>query len=352
MSNPQSQNSPTQYPLHAALEVALGSLDVQLEEELARYRRQRPHQQVVSTAQSAAIAPNPAEPNHSPPPETATTTGENNDIVNLTQTAAQQTTSPAHEPPQDYLQSSEALLKNLEQSPTSPTSPTPPPTTVTPFKLTWWHMGTALMLGIMATLVGLSIRQTQVTQQPSSGESPTRSSPNVSQSPATTSARSEPSEPLGLDGPNLTESDRDVADTPPAPPSATSTDSASTDSVSPSPVLPGREPDLSSVLLPTNPQASPAEADETPDETDNLAPDPANVAAGPPANDRFYHVTLDYGGASSLAQAQGAVEGVYLRKFPDGIKIQMGAFGSVEDAQSLVNRLKAQGMSAKIYEPQ
>lgn len=356
MSHSQSQHSPAQYPLHATLEVALGSLDVQLEEELARYRRQRTHQHVANAPSpqlDAAIASTAPEPKTSPkavPPTThpPANTGENNDIVNLTQPAATQLPSPTDDAPQDYLQSSEALLKNLEQSSPSPTAePTPEPQ----FKLTWWHMGTALISGIAVTLlIGLSIRQAQVAQQPSSGDAPTRSSSSESRASDTASASPESREPLDLDGPNLAESDRDETETPPAPPSPASTGSESTASPAASPVLPGREPDLSAILSPTNPQASPVETDEPSDEAENQ-PDPANVAAGPPANDRFYHVILDYSGESSLTQAQTAVEGVYLRKFPDGIKIQMGAFDSVEGAQTLVNRLKTQGMNAKIYEP-
>lgn len=65
----------------------------------------------------------------------------------------------------------------------------------------------------------------------------------------------------------------------------------------------------------------------------------------------YYYVVLPYLNNSSLGLAQTAVPDAYVEKFEIGMRIQMGAFNSESDAQSLISRLKQQGIDASIYRP-
>ncbi|MEM8641434.1 MAG: SPOR domain-containing protein [Cyanobacteria bacterium P01_G01_bin.54] len=342
-----SPHNTTHHPgLPPILEVALGSLDIQLEAELARYRRHRLHQHV---------APTPTAP---PSPSTATEPhrGHNNDVVNLTQSttamerdsasqAARQ--NPSQDPPQDYLQSSEQLLKTLDKT---------PPSTQTTAKrphLTGWYVGTAALLMIAAALVGISWQRSrlQLAQQTPSAtevEIPTSSS-----APPTDIAEREP---LDIDGPNLAvpPGEAEPTDAPPAPPANATTPQPQASPAN-RPPLTNQKPNLVTALLPESPQLQSPTATQAPDSQslDNAAPtpNPANVAAPPPANDRLYYVLMDYTADTDLTRARLAVQDAYPRQFSHGLKIQMAAFDNSADAQDLVNRLQAQGIVAKVHQP-
>ena len=65
----------------------------------------------------------------------------------------------------------------------------------------------------------------------------------------------------------------------------------------------------------------------------------------------YYYVVVPYLNSSSLSLAQTVVPDAYVEKFDIGMRIQMGAFNSESDAQSLINRLKQEGIDASIYRP-
>lgn len=333
MSSSASRHTPTTAVLHPTLDVALSSLDVRLEEELARYRRHRLHQHVaptttVSTSSTETTAKAPV--------------GQNNDIVDLTQPTHKPTPQPeqsTEENPQDYLQSSENLLKTLEQSPKPATQASNRPL------LTGWYIGTAALLIIAAALVGVSWRPSWVPigQQPQSSAPPAIPPKSV---PSSTVPSDK--EPLNIEGPNLAETDSgtpQTADAPPAPP----TDSAATapkPSPQKSPTLAGREPDLLSAILP--PQAKP---EDNTSENRRPLPQPANVGDPPPASDRRYFVLMDYTAEGDIELARLVIGEAYYRRFDDKIKIQMGVFDNPVTAQALVNELKTQGITTKVHQP-
>ncbi|MGB3492167.1 MAG: SPOR domain-containing protein [Elainellaceae cyanobacterium] len=123
--------------LHAVLQTALGSLDIDMEEELARYRRQAPgrvqrsRQQAMAyvaalagkspseSPESLAIAPSQAtQATQAPlPPAPAPAEEEASLHANMTHFAAAQSAAPAphsNPAPDGYLESSEELLRSLE----------------------------------------------------------------------------------------------------------------------------------------------------------------------------------------------------------------------------------------------
>ncbi|MBD0334149.1 MAG: SPOR domain-containing protein [Cyanobacteria bacterium Co-bin13] len=80
------------------------------------------------------------------------------------------------------------------------------------------------------------------------------------------------------------------------------------------------------------------------------SPSPQPVAAAPAAATSYYVVT-DYTGDQSLSNARDAVGEAYVRNFPVGARIQMGAFEQQSSAQDLVQQLQQQGISAEVYAP-
>ncbi len=100
---------------------------------------------------------------------------------------------------------------------------------------------------------------------------------------------------------------------------------------------------------------SPESGTETPQ-----TPEPAATeeSSGPPPTiDRddnyagFIFVVVDYNNqVSTLNQVREVVPDAYLRQFPGGVKVQVGAFDDTQSAESLVNRLQEDGISAQVYQ--
>jgi hypothetical protein len=164
----------------------------------------------------------------------------------------------------------------------------------------------------------------------------------------------------------------------PASPAVSAMDSnAASAPTSPTAEVPKNQPDLSaqefqdlnvSNLGHLNPTASPSaqpNADSsavapglpdavnptaTPDASGASASDPATAEAAEPGSDDFYYVIADYTGDQSLKQAQTAVPEAYLVNFKEGVKIQFAAYepNAAADADSLVQTLKSQGISASV----
>ena len=66
----------------------------------------------------------------------------------------------------------------------------------------------------------------------------------------------------------------------------------------------------------------------------------------------YYFVLADYNGDESLAKARKIVDDAYVWKFPQGKRIQLGAFYYQTEAARLVSELKAKGISASVYHPE
>ncbi|MBE9130151.1 SPOR domain-containing protein, partial [Coleofasciculus sp. LEGE 07081] len=141
----------------------------------------------------------------------------------------------------------------------------------------------------------------------------------------------------------------------------------------PPPVLPGGASSLPSALLaPSLPPAavSPAAPNSTPAQpkpnTSNSSPDstqqkqsqtpkpspnpsPTKAAVTPLGN--FYYVLVNYDSDRTLEQTQAIAPDAYVENFPQGRRIQVGAFKLESEAKTLVEQLQKQGISASVYRP-
>jgi len=125
-----------------------------------------------------------------------------------------------------------------------------------------------------------------------------------------------------------------------------STDSNSTDSNSTAPNnsdAANNSPAASTAAKPEQPPTN-SEPPTTPDQ-------PTQPTVSPQSFPAFFYVLIGYNNDDSLFIARQVVPDAYVREFPIGVRIQMGAFEDAASAQTLVNYLKEQGMAAQVYQP-
>lgn len=491
------ESTSTNFGINPTLQAALSSLDVQLEEELARYRRQRTgrplmspkglgrnqtHKPIdlisvervrnqpqrpalgMSTAPLASfplfmVQPAPEASSHQTPPNPLNITSDTSPgMVVAAQNQAddnfgsQPGTEPptppiplagggglatagiSQSPPEDYLESSEQLLRSLAEAETAPA----------PKKPFTEKLLTPLGIGSLLLLLLSSATAVYFLSNPSSFAAildrffGTTTPTPVQNNTVPTSTNNSGKNTSVVNGPDLA-SDEFVdlnlntlshLETSPKPsPSASSlqvvpslptlpnTGTATTvaPSVVPNTALPRRSADLSSVLLATPPTASapyapvprvaplPTPATAAPKSSTaksntstqlnkstqakssksqastqvksskshtstqvnkstqtkpaekkqpQASPSPAAVTAsttGVPGS--YYYVFLNSGGESALEQARTIISDAYLEQFPQGTRIQMGAFPTESEAKTMVEKLQGQGLAASIYHP-
>jgi hypothetical protein len=457
-----SQNTPVESSnrpsINPTLQAALGSFDVHLEEELARYRRQRSGRPITPTRglgrnqsrkpielipvdKGGEQTPLPASrrlppsqlmpfpltlgnqtPGAIPPKETQDeptaqqnansqqTTPQNASSL-TTEGSANEQLTPPREPadiegdlanfapeqaqPEDYLESSEQLLRSLGEEEADIHQPRK---RFTDRLLTPLGVGSVLLLLLSSATVAYIITNPSTLGILSFNKSAEKKTATIAQSPTqTTVANSEVAkETPVVKGPDLA-SDEFVdvnisnlsqleASPPPAPsaspipplpdlPSPVTTPVAP--SAVPSPVPPRRSSDLSSTLLPpaaqsgvvppplsvvpvpTSPtsvppartQSSVAATSPSVTQKPEASPQVEVAANATPSKDNYYYVLLNDGSESTLQQARTIVPDAYTRDFPQGTRIQMGAFKVEAEAKSLIEQLQQQGISASIYRP-
>jgi hypothetical protein len=128
--------------------------------------------------------------------------------------------------------------------------------------------------------------------------------------------------------------------------------------VEPEPVYVTPEPPITESTAPSEPIAvSPpeplppesAEVATAPLPPEPIASESSPVAATQPAG--TYYVVSPYNGDPSLQQAREAVPDAYVRNFASGASVQLGVFSDQENAQELLQQLEAEGIPAEIYQP-
>jgi hypothetical protein len=463
--------------IHPVLQAALGSIDVQLEEELARYRRQRAGRPVMSPSglgrhqsrkpleliavdQAAKKTQRPAlgmstapeisfpfvrmnpsqaatsdqetsyepmeqmgqrESSFSPPSESAgplvAGSGANTDAWDAAEDVTDQL-DPAEKPaqakgglvplgaaqsqPEDYLESSEKLLRSLDQEEVPPRSQK----RLIDKVLTPLGVGSILLLLLSgatlayifknpSTLSALNPNRWFGSKATTTAQQPTEPAP----------AKTTPSENLPtIKGPNLAAEEfpevgldtlshlepsptptQSVVPTQPEGSGSGVTEQAPP--VIPNSALPGSSSDISSALLP-----SPGQPETIPSTVAPLAPLPALPTVTPRANPsnlssvnsrpllapttpvtkqnskasssatpqaatpasakgNFYYVLMNYSSDRDLVQAKTLIPDAYVERFPEGKRIYMGAFKRESQAKTLLETLKKQGINASIYHP-
>lgn len=277
-------NRDRQASLHPVLQAALESLDVCLEDEVARLRQNLNSQ--------PKTAPLPQPQGESAPREWSPPTGDKPappPVMALTRQESQPLSSTSDPLPEDYLASSEALLRTLEgMSVPEPEAMAAPQEERQGPRVTW--------LGIAAGMVALGAIAFMVI-----------------------SVLSEQRE---------------------SPPAETDQDTPSSSQPEPS------VPDLATGEGELDELALEALADL------NLAPPMPVPDADPPqgaSQQGDYYVVVKYRGDDQLAAIRTLEPEARLRYFPIGVRVQVGAFQQLGEARSVRDRLREQEIEAEIY---
>ncbi|GET36971.1 hypothetical protein [Microseira wollei] len=387
-SSPQSSPTPG---LDPTLQAVLGNLDVNLEEELTRFRRQRPGKKMLYTngssrpkvdksldlisvkatggrnlgaenkASAASNNPTPGgvedlnEQRNIPAAAIASDVETNVSAAvatNYTQAAAPGATLIQ---PDDYLQSSEALLKNLTAEPENPFTPEQPERESDGL-LSPLGIGSMLLLLLASATLGYVVMNPASVSHLNRLFEPQK--PKVAENtPKTAAAGGNASVVRGIPtSPNLaaeefgeltlrslsTVEPRVAAIPTPAPRPQIPVNTPAT---IPS-AVPGNVPlDLSRSLLP-----QPVESGSLPLPTSAPTPATRQTGAKPArAGENRYLVVMDYNGSRSLTQARKVAANAFVRRLPDGTRIQLASFPTASEARAKVQQLQKQGVSAQLY---
>ncbi|MGD2183518.1 SPOR domain-containing protein [Lusitaniella coriacea] len=377
-SSVDASESPAINPVLAS---ALGSMDVQLEQELARYRRKRSQtespnrpqdsypQLSISSAiaqgsaeglsletlgENAAILPLPSQAEAEPESETTDPKDANSlqsSLIASQEAPSEKVADPPSLPPDDYLESSEQLLRNLEkEEPPQPKTPSP---TLAERLLTPLGIGSILLLFGTATLVGAALLDPEMVsswsvarlfngkKSPSGDRTPT-----IAGNPEEEGPKLETDEFVELDLDTLSTIEPSPAASPNSNPAQLPP--ANNNPTVPPVTLPESDSNLTRALIPPTQFQQTAPSPTTPN-TAPPVPTKITPAPAPSAGDRLYYAIADYTGPESLQQVQAAIPDAYVRNFGSGTSIQLGAFLTEEDAQRLAEKLKQEGISTSVY---
>lgn len=318
------------YQLSLPLRAVLSSLNVNLEAELSRYRRnllaspasREPltEQEAVafdlttvdSTIDAAAAGIAPTAAPVTPPPLPR------NKKLFPDEPAATAIAPAQGSSTNGYLASSEKLIESLSEAP-----PMPEPEMTTPQH----QRRTSLLAGAALGLLGLAAGL---------GASYLLSNPQMAQRLAN-----------GSDRPPLTPADGETF-TPPGPDlSAQEFVNLELDNLS-SLKMPQASPDsqaasTSQVAPPAQPLPPIANESGSPlqNETQAMA-----IPAG-----SNYYVTVPFTTEQGLLDIRKSVDEAFVRQFVGGTRIQLAAFDNPESAQQFIEEIKVQGITAQVYGP-
>ncbi|ANV86724.1 hypothetical protein [Picosynechococcus sp. PCC 7117] len=316
---------------NASFQAALDNLDLDLDRELQRYRQQRPP--------SERFTPPPSPEPPLDGGSAALDQGDDGELMAQQPAQASETDttetitavagplSPWEQPtppPEDYLQSSEELLKSLDASSQPVTPPTPR------WKLGLAFLGAAILGG---GLVALAIAVPDLftptpvpeTAAESSPAQTTATTPETTASATSSTVNLASQEFIELRLDNLSIIDPSVP-----------TDTENT------------EADATASTSATTPPPTPDQAIATP-----LAPVPGFPGTPLATPDGlklgYYYVIFRNTSPSALERAQAVVDGAFVRQFPVGQAIQMAEVDSATKADDLMRQFKAQKIAAEVY---
>lgn len=398
--------APQLLDLHPSLQATLRCMDVRLDEELARYRRDRRRSPI--RPQSVATA----APTTNPTADEVDATADDAAMLAIapgfggeldgedsptTMAAVSSEFDPMAPPPNaeaydDYLESSEHLLQSLADDEADlRTEPAPRmlDTLLTP-------LGIGSMVLLLLSSVTLGYVITHPTSLPfmaaESGEDATAGADNdltlpeedtaVSDAPFTPDLSSQEFRDLNLDtlstlpedavdgsvdgstdelagaaiseengASDATNSSETSATTPTAQP--TPAPQPQTQAAAPA-ARPAPAPAPAATAPAPRPQPAPSPSPApvvtaAPSPPPQSTPAPSPVAAAPSAApETYYYVVTDYTGDAALGAAQDAVPDAYVRNLSGGAVVQFGAFSEEGRARALSQDLQNQGISARI----
>jgi len=299
-ANDASPNAaPETEALHPNLQAALSSLNVNLEEELNRFRQEQKQRQ--GTTLSPPLPP-PSNPQ--------------------SQSSLVRETPPAPDSPEDYLASSEELLRSLEEweilpsQETAPTQETQSSQKNDPSGTSSWRSYLLTPLGVAGIVIFflsgilLSMIFINLGQNKFSASSPRKPLPPEKQSPEA---------PTESPSKNTTTSNND-----------------------------------NSASIPNRPDLAKDEFIEL--DVDNLVEaDPLKevpVSEKPSCGENLYCVMVENPDPTEYQITRQLAPDAYLREFSGvGQVLQVGAFDRESRAQQLQQQLEAQGIASVIYDP-
>ncbi len=353
-----------------SLEKALGTLDLDLEQELKRYSQQyASHLPKIEGEANKLLAPNnslqaSSSPTSSLPlPAPSQHPAPTSDVEQALQLIHQSKTKKSSDslkdfadrqiPPQDYLQSSEELLKTLAAEAAAP------PPVVVPRII--WTRKTILLAALIATggglvlaaiffpnavaLLGQLSRQAEETPQANTQQQELPSDIAENNTiPTTINLAEQEFVTLSLDNLSVispsslsSPSSQANANNPALAQSITPL-TANNPAYSTLGAVSGGQNNLASALLPpsllpqsVNPYAI------TPQQT----PDGLKIG--------YYYIIFRSTNVQSLGKVNTLVPNAFIRRFPIGMAIQMAEISNPADAQAKIDKFRAANISAEIY---
>jgi len=355
--------------LHPALRAALSCLDASLDDELARLRhsdrlpdtdtpreRSRRLRDAIERLDEAPASPGLDYRDAAITAEDTSIpefVSRRRDVLHDSSSIVRQPDAIDGEPlPEDYLESSEQLLRDLDYveaaQPTEPVDEIEGEAIATEKNsfLTPLGVGALAILLLSGTLLGAvavnsnfwgRLTGLEETSEDPSGESePPAAEPPPASDP-----------PLPSGQPDLAREGTPALD--PDPLGDSEAPGEATGNAVPAPPaseVPFIEP---SDAEPTDDAEAASEA-AAPDST-AAAPDPAQVAPAPQGTEGWIYVIADYSDRASLQAARAIVPEAFLIEHQGGIAIQLGAFRRQDEAASLIAELERQEISAEVYRP-
>jgi hypothetical protein len=356
-----------------ALQAALNSLDVDLEQEILRYRRRQKVQKasdrgllaITSSLPATSIGIGTATPNRLNPefsPSMAVAGSLKPSVNSAPKSAGRlSTTESTAAPPNDYLASSEQLLRSLEEEPRSLSQGK---------GVNWLNpLGLAALVVLLLSGVALSyVLYPNLWTDLVGGksETPNASTSSTASSSASGTPTSNKNQPANSDravsAPNLA-ANSDFEDLNLQNLSTVKTTPSIDPKTNPKPIsraLPQNNPaanrgggnrnpqKLVSTLLP--PQQS------SPNRQPTAAIEPERSPSGlprlgrPAPNGRiYYYVVTNYTNNRSLVQGRGIARDAFIVPASSGKKVQIATFVRKADADLLVRKLKNRRIPAQVY---
>lgn len=394
LSPTESSPTPTNASLHPALQMALVSLDVQIDAELERYRTARRKTQPSRFAQSGPviIEGQLQQPVVTPPQVTSDDTFEDlpADSAAAHEVASDDLDAPSQPPsepfpdtttpPQDYLESAERLRQSEIELETQADASESKPRRITPLGVgsILLFLAATATLGYVVfnpeSLDRIGLERFLGNETASEGELETEAPEPESDTTAgeprlPTSPDLAAEEFVELDLNTLSGLDPEIPEpapspaaspSPTAPTAAAENDGEAAPTANNAPAAEGENSldNISALLTPETsgneeetPAAEPEAAEDNVAETEVDTSDRPEPTINRDANYYgYYFVVVDYNDeAATLDRVRELVPDAYLREFPEGVKVQVGAFDDTASAENLVERLEDSGVSARVY---
>ncbi len=302
---------------------------------------QTPKSAAVSEDPTSTSTTNPSQNTVSIVPAAAKVTVESNPNTADSQTSKSQ--------PDDYLESSEALLRSLTEEPAKEQKrPNSNDSLLSPLGI-----GSMLLLIVAASILGVVVINPKSLQFGQDSSSKTNNSTAETQGGTTTTAKNvvEPVQTPIPKYPNLAKDEFPEVNNPNdvvgLKPKSKPTATAASAPVLNSPVVNPQQQVPSIPINPAPPATTitpPVPVTPSPTPTPEIPLDEIQAST-----DGFYHVVIDNAGENTLATVRKAVPDAYLS--PDGKLIYLGAIKNKEKATVLLAEIKAKGINARIRQP-